>query len=152
MTFLSIVIPVYNVQDYIHRCIDSLIKQSLFKQIEVLLVDDGSMDSSGKICDEYANKYENIRVYHKENGGLSHARNFAIEYLNSDYVFFLDSDDMVAGSFLSDMKRIIDGDRPDVICFKCCYERKKEEYRLKGNKKITVNDNRKILDDYITDL
>ena len=66
---VSVIVPVYNVEKYLEECVDSLIGQTL-KEIEILLIDDGSTDSSGKMCDEYAQKYENIRVIHKSNGGL----------------------------------------------------------------------------------
>ena len=72
-TLVSIVVPVYNVQEYVSTCLESLIKQS-YEQIEVLVVDDGSTDKSGEICDEFAKKDERVRVFHKKNGGLSSAR------------------------------------------------------------------------------
>ena len=76
---ISIIVPVYNVEKYLKRCIDSILNQS-FTDFELILVDDGSTDNSGKIIDEYAIKDERIKVIHKENGGLSSARNVGIEY------------------------------------------------------------------------
>ena len=95
MNFLSIIIPVFNVEKYIRRCIDSLTTQNGFNDIEVILVDDGSTDGSGAICDEYAEKYINIKVIHKSNGGLSDARNVALAAVNGKYIAFLDSDDFL---------------------------------------------------------
>lgn len=92
MCFLSIVIPVYKVEKYIHQCIDSVLNQTL-EDIEIILVDDGSPDSSPEICDAYAQEYDCIKVIHKRNGGLSSARNAGIEMANGQYLMFLDSDD-----------------------------------------------------------
>lgn len=89
---ISVVVPVYNVEDYVKRCLDSLVMQTM-TAIEVLVVDDGSTDGSGAICDEYAARYDTIRVMHKPNGGLSDARNYGLAHATGEYVFFLDSDD-----------------------------------------------------------
>lgn len=91
---ISIIVPVYNVEQYLERCVESLINQT-HKNIEIILVDDGSKDNSGKLCDELAQRDSRIVVYHKENGGLSDARNYGIDKATSDYVGFVDSDDFV---------------------------------------------------------
>ena len=91
---ISVIIPVYNVEDYLHYAIESLEKQT-YKNFEIILVNDGSTDDSGKLCDEYSEKYSNVRVFHKENGGLSDARNFGLQYANGRYVAFVDSDDYI---------------------------------------------------------
>lgn len=91
---LSVIVPVYNVEVYLNQCIDSLINQT-FKGFEIVLVDDGSTDNSGSICDEFAEKYDNIFAFHKQNGGLSSARNYGIERANGEYLAFIDSDDFV---------------------------------------------------------
>ena len=96
-TKISIIVPVYNVEKYLHECIESILSQT-FVEYEVLLVDDGSTDSSGVICDEYAQKDVRIKAYHKSNGGLSAARNTGIELARGEYVIFLDSDDYWIGS------------------------------------------------------
>lgn len=95
MEVISVVIPVYNVECYLKECLDSVIKQT-YASKEILLVDDGSSDSSGIICDEYAARYSFIRVIHKENKGLSSARNRGLEEACGDWVIFLDSDDVWA--------------------------------------------------------
>ena len=96
MDLISIIVPVYNVEDYLEKCIDSLLNQT-YKNLEIILIDDGSTDNSADICDEYANKYNHVYVYHKKNGGLSSARNLGIEKINkeSKYIGFIDSDDYV---------------------------------------------------------
>lgn len=91
---VSIVVPVYNVENYVARCIDSLVNQTL-RNIEIILVDDGSTDSSGKICNEFAKRDERIRVIHKDNGGLGYARNSGMEIARGEYIGFVDSDDYV---------------------------------------------------------
>ena len=92
MEKVSIVVPVYNVEDYLKYCVDSLINQS-YKNIEIILVDDGSTDDSGKICDKYAQEDDRIRVLHIENGGLSNARNTGVNVASAEWVMFIDSDD-----------------------------------------------------------
>ena len=89
---ISGVVPVYNVEDYVKRCLDSLVMQTM-TAIEVLVVDDGSTDGSGAICDEYAVRYDTIQVLHKPNGGLSDARNYGLARATGEYVLFVDSDD-----------------------------------------------------------
>lgn len=91
---ISIIIPVYNVEKYIKRCLDSVINQT-YKNIEVILINDGSLDNSGLICNEYAKKYNNIKVFHKENGGVSSARNLGIDKANGEYLAFVDPDDFI---------------------------------------------------------
>lgn len=92
---LSIIIPIYNVADSLWRCVDSVLAQRI-SDCELLLVDDGSTDESGRIADEYAAKHANIRSFHKPNGGLSDARNFGLQHAVGRYVTFVDSDDEVA--------------------------------------------------------
>ena len=89
---ISIIIPVYNVEEYIKECLDSLLNQT-YKNIEIIIVDDGSKDGSGNICDEYAKKDNRIKVIHKENGGVSKARNVGLDIATGKYITFLDSDD-----------------------------------------------------------
>lgn len=94
MPKLSIIIPVYNLEQYLNQCLDSVIIQNS-KEVEILLLDDGSADGSGKICDEYARRYDNIKVYHKKNEGLSATRNLGIKKAEGEYILFLDGDDFL---------------------------------------------------------
>lgn len=99
MPLISVIVPVYKVEKYIHKCVDSIIAQT-FTDFELFLVDDGSPDNCGKICDEYAEKDNRIIVIHKENGGLSDARNVAIDKAKGEYLTFIDSDDYVSENHL----------------------------------------------------
>lgn len=91
---VSVIVPVYNVKDYLEKCVQSIVYQT-YKQLEIILVDDGSTDDSGVLCDRLAQKYTRIRVVHKKNGGLSSARNAGIEVATGDYWLFVDSDDYI---------------------------------------------------------
>lgn len=117
---ISIIVPVYNVEKYLNECIDSIINQT-YKNLEIILVDDGSTDSSYSICEDYKNKDDRIKVFHKENGGLSSARNFGIEKVSGDLLFFVDSDDYIdintIGSLYDDLKKY----DVDIAC--CTYNR-----------------------------
>ncbi|WP_455149466.1 glycosyltransferase family 2 protein [Capnocytophaga sp.] len=111
----SIVIPVYNVAPYLRECVDSVLAQNS-TDYEIILVDDGSTDNSPAICDEYAEKYSQIKVIHKTNGGLSDARNFGIKEAQGDYLMFLDSDDFWnRENVLLDLHNIIKENNPDLI-------------------------------------
>lgn len=92
MTKISIIVPVYNEEKHLNRCVDSVLNQT-YSELELLLIDDGSTDSSGAICDEYAQKDSRVRVFHEKNGGVSKARNLGISKANAEWIMFLDSDD-----------------------------------------------------------
>lgn len=91
---ISVIVPVYKVEPYLRKCLDSIVNQT-YQALEIILVDDGSPDNCGAICDEYAARDPRVRVIHKENGGLSSARNAALEVLTGDYIGFVDSDDWI---------------------------------------------------------
>ena len=97
---ISVIVPVYNVEKYLRRCLDSILVQT-YSNIEILLIDDGSTDQSGKICDEFAKLDSRVRVFHKENGGVSTARNLGIEQAKGEYITFIDSDDYADEELIS---------------------------------------------------
>jgi hypothetical protein len=97
---ISLIVPVYNVEKFLTQCIESLLTQS-YKNFEIILVDDGSTDRSGNICEHYAAAHETVHVYHKPNGGLSSARNFGMNYAKGTYTLFVDSDDTIERDTLS---------------------------------------------------
>ncbi|MBE6318012.1 MAG: glycosyltransferase [Bacteroidales bacterium] len=102
MPSVSIIVPVYNTEKYLSRCIDSILAQT-FSDFELILVDDGSTDNSGKICDEYAKKDSRIIVIHKENGGASSARNKGLEIAQGEWITFVDSDDFITNNFIGNL-------------------------------------------------
>lgn len=102
MCKVSIIVPVYNVDKFLHKCVDSILAQTL-TDFELLLVDDGSKDNSGLICDKYAAKDSRVRVFHKENGGVSSARNLGLENAQGDWIIFIDSDDWIEPNMLKDI-------------------------------------------------
>ncbi len=111
---LSIIVPVYNVEKYLRRCVDSLLSQN-YKDIEIILVDDGSTDSSGDICDEYQKKSDLIHVIHQKNQGLSGARNTGLEVAAGKYIGFVDSDDWVEPDFYTFMIQTAFNNKSDVV-------------------------------------
>jgi len=116
MSLVSIIVPVYNVEPYIETCIQSLIRQTM-GNIEVILVDDGSTDRSGELCDQYAEADERIRVIHKQNGGLSSARNAGISAAKGEYLLFVDSDDYVSASLVEKTVSCAEQNQADVVVF-----------------------------------
>lgn len=113
---ISVIIPVYNVEQYLCECVDSVINQT-YKNLEIILVDDGSTDSSGKICDDYAEKDTRITVIHQKNGGLSEARNTGLSESDGKYIYFLDSDDYIAPDTLETLIVIAEKDNSDIVFF-----------------------------------
>lgn len=111
---ISIIVPVYKVEKYLHRCIDSILSQS-FTDFELILVDDGSPDNCGKICDEYAQKDSRVRVFHKPNGGVSSARNLGLDKAQGKWVTFIDSDDYVESDYLQELYKSQTDNRVDYV-------------------------------------
>ncbi|MEH7129309.1 glycosyltransferase family 2 protein, partial [Neobacillus drentensis] len=107
---ISIIVPVYNVEKYIRRCLDSILAQT-FSDFELLLIDDGSTDNSGTICDSYAKQDSRIKVIHMKNGGVSNARNKGISLAHGDYVMFCDSDDYVENNWCCQLYEAINHNR-----------------------------------------
>ena len=99
MDLISVVIPVYNVEKYLQRCVTSVTEQS-YSNLDIILVDDGSVDKSGAICDDFAKKDKRIRVIHKENEGLGLTRNVGIKAATGNYICFIDSDDYIAREYI----------------------------------------------------
>ena len=102
MIKVSIILPIYNVEKYLKRCMNSLLNQTL-KEIEIIMVDDESPDNCPHLCEEYKSKYSNIKVVHKKNGGLGYARNSGLEVCEGEYVAFIDSDDFVDVNMFEDL-------------------------------------------------
>ncbi|ORO54537.1 capsular biosynthesis protein CpsI [Streptococcus oralis subsp. oralis] len=105
---ISVVVPVYNVEAYLERCVESILQQT-YAHFELILINDGSTDSSGQICDHLASQYENIKVYHSENAGVSNARNMGIQLATGSWVTFIDSDDFVTQDYLATLASAVEG-------------------------------------------
>lgn len=110
---ISVIIPVYNVKEYLEKCVCSVIIQT-YRELEIILVDDGSTDGSGYLCDELQKKDQRIKVIHKENGGLSDARNVGFKFANGEYVFFLDSDDWICEDALEILYCLLKEENADI--------------------------------------
>lgn len=125
MQKLSVIVPVYKVEPYIHKCVDSILGQT-YTNLEVILVDDGSPDNCGKICDEYAVKDKRVKVIHKKNGGLSDARNAGIDISTGDIIGFIDSDDYIEARMYQEMIDYMEHNNLDIVCA--------DTNQVKGNK------------------
>ena len=116
MPKVSVIVPVYNVEKYLKKCLDSLVNQTL-KDIEIIVVNDGTPDNSQEIIDKYVKKYKNVKSYIKENGGLSSARNYGLKYAKGEYVAFVDSDDWVEVDMYETMySKALENDFDVVVC------------------------------------
>ena len=113
MELITIIVPIYNVKPYLSRCIESIINQD-YKKLEIILVDDGSTDKSGNICDEYANKDKRIIVIHQENQGLSCARNNGTRISKGKYIAYIDSDDYIELDYISYLYKLIKDNKADI--------------------------------------
>lgn len=105
---ISVIVPVYNVEAYLERCVESILQQT-YAHFELILINDGSTDSSGQICDHLASQYENIKVHHIENAGVSNARNMGIQLATGSWVTFIDSDDFVTQDYLATLVSAVEG-------------------------------------------
>lgn len=138
---ISVIIPIYNVEKYLTKCLESVINQT-YNNLEIILVDDGSTDNSGKICDEFSRIDKRIKVIHKNNGGLSDARNKGIESSTGKYISFIDSDDLVNRNMIEILrKNLLDFDADISICAfkKVTMDKKIDEEVVKTNNTVVYN-------------
>ena len=137
---ISIIIPVYNVEKYLKECLESVINQT-YTNLEIILVDDGSTDGSGNICDEYKKRDTRIKVIHKENGGVSIARNLGLNYVNGQYIGFIDSDDYVEPEYCEKLlKSIKENNVQCALCkFDKVYEKKNQNNTFESNYIMDAN-------------
>lgn len=145
---VSVIIPVYNVEKYLPRCIKSVLDQT-YQDLEIILVDDGTKDNSGIMCDEYATKDNRIRVIHKENGGLSSARNSGIEIATGDAVFFLDSDDYLSTECIEKMVYLMEENDADISIIQMKYipENQNDECAEKEIENVVVMNSEKAIEE-----
>lgn len=146
---VSLIVPVYNVEKYLHRCLNSLINQT-YKNLEIIVVNDGSTDNSDEICNYYASIDSRIKVIHKKNGGLSDARNYGIEYSNGELIAFVDSDDYVENDFIEILHSDIITYNADIaeINYRLFSDNKYYKPKRKGYFKILRGEN--ILKEYFS--
>lgn len=136
---ISIIVPVYNVEEYLPRCIESILQQT-YKEFELLLIDDGSKDNSGKICDKYSERDHRIRVIHKSNGGLSDARNSGLDQITGDFVTFIDSDDYIGPAYLNTLFNMIQKYNADVAVCSMIAVMSKDFYLIESeDKQVCLN-------------
>ena len=142
---ISVIIPVYNVEKYLSKCLDSVVNQTL-KDIEIIVVNDGSPDNSQKIIDKYTKKYKNVKSFVKKNGGLSDTRNFGINKASGEYLAFIDSDDYIRKDMLEKMFNVAINKKADIVVCNCInvYENGFEQ-EIKSNLKMS-SDN---IDNYL---
>lgn len=138
---ISVIIPVYNVEDYLHYAIESLGKQT-YKNFEIILVNDGSTDDSGKLCDDYSEKYSNVRVFHKENGGLSDARNFGVQKAKGEFITFLDPDDYLEAYSLELLASVQKQHNCDIVSTRV---KATELYNVYSNHSLTEEDIKNVI-------
>ncbi|KRE83811.1 hypothetical protein ASG89_11875 [Paenibacillus sp. Soil766] len=143
---ISVIIPVYNVEKYLHRCLTSVINQN-FQNIEIVIVNDGSTDLSGNICDEIAGRDSRITVIHKANGGLSSARNAGIEVARGKYIGFVDSDDWISQNMYEYLYKIIKDSNADIAQV-CEYSTDRETLLKNNPPKETILSGKSRLSDY----
>ena len=133
---ISVIVPIYNVEQYLCRCVDSVLSQT-YRDLEIILVDDGSPDASPGMCDEYAQKDNRVKVIHKENGGLSSARNAGLEVCTGDYIFFIDSDDWFTDeNVLSDFIEKAESEQSDFVYSLMNRADDKNRSELKANERF----------------
>ena len=124
-SLVTIIVPIYNVEKYLEQCVDSIINQT-YKNVEIILIDDGSTDSSGKICDHYGDANKNIKVIHKKNSGVSSARNVGIDNAKGSFICFVDSDDYLDKNFVSYMMSLYMSTGADFCLSKKCYSTQRD--------------------------
>lgn len=138
---VSVIIPAYNIEDYIGRCLDSIISQT-YKNLEIIVVDDGSRDHTGEILDNYAKKDRRIKVIHKENGGVSSARNKGIEVAEGDYIGFIDGDDLIEPEMYKILVDLLEEENADIAhCgYQMVFPDRVDYYHNTGKKKIQTTE------------
>lgn len=137
---ISVIVPVYNVEEYLDKCIKSILVQT-YKNMEVILVDDGSTDKSGELCDRLALKDNRIKVYHKGNGGLSDARNFGIDRSHGKYLTFIDSDDIIAEDMVEELYGLLKENNGDISICDPVHIFSSNDYKFESGTKVQVFDN-----------
>lgn len=143
----SVIIPVYNVENYLSRCIDSLLAQN-YVDLEILLIDNGSKDQSGQICEDYAAQFSNITAYHIPNKGVGSARNFGLSKAKGEFICFMDADDYLVGNLFSDVESQLDS-QLDLLVFSYYNSIEKNLSEIDRSAKILPTEGKKDKSDFI---
>lgn len=147
-SLLSVIVPVYNVAEFLPRCIESIVNQT-YKNLEILLIDDGSSDNSAQICNNYAEHDSRIKVIHKKNGGQGSARNVGLSLCRGEYITFVDSDDWLAEDIYEHSMNLINENNVDIASFNCI-ETKDETVRFEESEnQLQIVKKENILKDYL---
>ncbi len=140
---ISVIVPVYNAEQYLDECIESILKQT-YRNLEIILVDDGSHDNSPAICDSYAVEYPKIKVMHKENGGPMSACVEGIKMASGEYLSFIDSDDWIDSAMIEDLVREVTGNKREIICSNYIIEKENQSIKVKQSLKPGIYDRQAI--------
>ena len=146
---VSVIVPIYRVEQYLNKCVDSIISQT-YKNIEIILVDDGSPDSCGQMCDEYKKIDKRIKVIHKENGGLSDARNFGLEAATGEYICFVDSDDFVSELYVEKLLKTALKNKTDIVACNFQYMDEKGKTWVRKEKREKIYSTKEAIKDIFT--
>ena len=149
MIKVSVIVPVYNVENYLRRCIESLLNQTL-SDIEVILIDDGSTDHSGEYCDQYLFNYK-VKIVHTPNGGVSAARNRGIECAQGEYITFVDPDDYLDLDCLEYLYELAKTQKVDIVCYKMMIHKESNILRKNNKEKLEYYKNTEIIDGFCKD-
>ncbi len=147
---ISVIVPVYNVELYLEKCIHSIIQQT-YKNIEILLIDDGSLDKSKEICDAFAKEDSRIKVFHQKNRGLSAARNKGIELATASYLMFIDSDDFIESEMIERLYNKIKNDEADICCCGKILDYELNHIAINNKNEFSVNNEEALLKLLIND-
>ena len=150
MEKISVIVPFYNVENYANRCINSIVNQT-YKNLEIILVDDGSKDSSGIICDEWKDKDSRITVIHKQNGGLSDARNEGIKYTTGEYIAFIDSDDFIDKDMFEVLYNNIKETDSQISVCKYIQVEEDEKFKFIKSKEKTIYSKREAIEELLSE-
>ena len=141
---ISVIVPVYNIEKYLRRCLDSVINQT-YRELEILIVDDGSTDSSGAICEEYGEKDNRIKVFHMENRGLSAARNRGLDEAKGEWIGFVDSDDWIEPYMYETLLNCVHSTKSDISCCGYCRQYANNETVIQVVPKVTTIEDEELI-------
>lgn len=150
MDLISVIVPVYKVEDYLYRCVESIVNQS-YKNLEIILVDDGSPDKCPQMCDEWIKKDSRIKVIHKDNGGLSDARNAGLDIASGEYISFVDSDDWISKNYIEKLYHSIIANNADISECNVYYAYGEELSAYNNDSAFFYENNKSVMEAYIRD-